>query len=111
MCEDDDVTILVNVFELEPDKLDEFLTHVRERADFMSTQPGFCSLRILRALSVGARFQVEMIAEWASMDALRAAVDQVRFQDTAHRVVESLGVVAHPGVYRVALDIRGRKRS
>jgi heme-degrading monooxygenase HmoA len=51
-----DTITLVNVFEIAPDQLDSFLDAWRARAEFMSAQPGFRSLRVLRAVSTGARF-------------------------------------------------------
>jgi hypothetical protein len=47
---------LVNIFGIEPEQLDSFLGAWHERAEFMSQQPGFRSLRVLRAVSAGARF-------------------------------------------------------
>jgi len=40
---------LINVFEVEPEKLDAFIASWRERAELMSRQPGFRSLRLHRA--------------------------------------------------------------
>jgi heme-degrading monooxygenase HmoA len=93
---------LVNVFELEPDRMDSFLDAWRARVEFMKAQPGFRSLRVLRAVSVGARFQAIVETEWDSVETLQHATDQDRYYESARRVVEDVGVVAHPGVYRLA---------
>ena len=103
-----DVVTLVNVFEVQPDKLEWFLEGWRERARLMSEQPGFRSLRLLRALSAGARFQFVNVAEWDSADALEAATAHGEFQESAQRAVEDLGVIAHPGIYRVAIEVTTR---
>ena len=93
---------LVNVFEFEPDRMDSFLDAWRARAAFMRTQPGFRSLRVLGALSAGARFQAIVEMEWDSVETLHDLTGQVGYYESARRVVEDIGVVAHPGVYRLA---------
>jgi len=95
---------LVNVFEIEPDNLDSFLHAWRQRADFLSQQPGFRSLRLLRAVSVGARFGLVSLVEWESVDALRLATAHEPFYEDA-RAVEELDVNGHPGVYRIVLEV------
>jgi heme-degrading monooxygenase HmoA len=105
---DTDAVTLVNVFEVAPENLDSFLLAWRERAEFMSTQPGFRALQLLRAVSVSAPFQLVNITEWDSIDALQAATTRDEFQETARRAVERFGVIAHPGVYQLAVDINRR---
>lgn len=56
----------INVFEIDHDKVEPFLEGWRERAEFMSKQPGFRSFRLLRALTPDARFQLVNVAEWES---------------------------------------------
>jgi heme-degrading monooxygenase HmoA len=97
-----DTITLVNVFELEPDRMDSFLDAWRARAAFMRTQPGFRSLRVLRALSAGARFQAVVEMEWDSVETLHDVTCQDRYHESARRVVEDVGAIAHPGVYRLA---------
>jgi heme-degrading monooxygenase HmoA len=96
---------LINAFEIEPEKLESFLEGWRERAAIMSTQPGFRSLRLHRALSPDSRFQLVNVAEWKSADALHAAMAQARFKASASRVVSEFGEIAHPAVYRVEFEI------
>jgi heme-degrading monooxygenase HmoA len=93
---------LVNVFELEPDRMDSFLDAWRARVEFLSAQPGFRWLRVLCAVSAGARFQAIVEIEWDSVENLQDATGQDRYYESARRVVEDIGVVAHPGVYRLA---------
>jgi heme-degrading monooxygenase HmoA len=95
---------VVNVFELEPDRMDSFLDAWRARVEFMSAQPGFRSLRVLRAVSAGARFQAIVETEWDNVETLHDATDQDRYYESARRVVEDIGVVAHPGVYGLAWE-------
>jgi deazaflavin-dependent oxidoreductase (nitroreductase family) len=96
---------LINAFEIEPDKLESFLKGWRERATFMSTQPGFRSLRLHRALSPDARFQLVNVAEWDTADALHAATAHAKFKASTSQVLSEFGEIAHPGVYRVDFDI------
>jgi deazaflavin-dependent oxidoreductase (nitroreductase family) len=96
---------LINVFEIEPDKLESFLAGWRHRAAFMSEQPGFRSLRLHRALSPDSRFQLVNVAEWERADALRAATAQDTFKASTSRAVSEFGAIAHPGVYRVAFEV------
>jgi heme-degrading monooxygenase HmoA len=93
---------LVNVFELEPDRMDSFLDAWRARAEFIRAQPGFRSLRVLRALSAGARFQAIVETDWDSVETLHDATCEDRYYEGARRVVEDIGVIAHPGVYLLA---------
>ena len=95
----------INVFEIESGQLESFLTGWRERAAFMSKQPGFRSFRLHRALSPDSHFQLVNVAEWESADALHAAMAQQTFTASVRRAVDELGVTAHPGVYRVAFEV------
>ena len=96
---------LINVFEIEPDKLESFLAGWRERATLMSKQPGFRSLRLHRALSPDFRFQLVNVAQWQTADALHAATAQERFIEGVRRAGDETGVTAHPGLYQVAVEI------
>ncbi|HYB36561.1 MAG TPA: antibiotic biosynthesis monooxygenase family protein [Mycobacterium sp.] len=96
---------LINVFEVEPEKLDAFIASWRERAELMSRQPGFRSLRLHRALSPDSRFQAVNVAQWESADALHTAQAQENWQQMALGAVEELGFTANPAIYRVAIEI------
>jgi heme-degrading monooxygenase HmoA len=96
---------LINAFEIEPEKLEPFLEGWRERAAFMSTQPGFRSLRLHRALSPDSRFQLVNVAEWATADALHAATAQAQFKASTNRALSEFGEIAYPGVYRIDFEI------
>jgi heme-degrading monooxygenase HmoA len=98
-----DTITIVNVFEVEPDRMDSFLDAWRDRAELIRAQPGLRSLRVLRAVSAGARFQAIVETEWDSVETLYDATSQDRYLEGARRVVEEIGVIAHPGVYRLAI--------
>jgi len=97
---------LINVFEISADDIEPFLHDWRERAEFMSKQPGFRSLRLHRALNADTRFQVVNVAEWDSAEALQAATSQAFFQQSAQRSMEQFMVAAHPAIYRVVIETK-----
>jgi heme oxygenase (mycobilin-producing) len=96
---------LINVFEIDSDKLELFFAEWRKRAEFMSKQPGFRSLKLHRALAPDARFQLVNVACWDSADALHAATAQQYFQQSTRRSLHDVEVTAHPAIYRVALEV------
>jgi heme-degrading monooxygenase HmoA len=54
---------LINLFEVDTEKLEAFVAGWRERAELMSKRPGFRSLRLHRALRPDALFQVVNVAQ------------------------------------------------
>ena len=95
---------LINVFEIRQDDVESFLQEWRERAEFLGRQPGFRSLRLHRALSPEARFQLVNVAEWDSAEALQAATSHGFFQQSVRRSMDQFAVAAHPGIYRVVIE-------
>ena len=95
---------LINVFDIRERDIEAFLRQWRERAEFLGSQPGFRSLRLHRALSPDARFQLVNVAEWDSAEALQAATAQDFFQQSAQRSVQEFDVDAFPAVYRVVIE-------
>ena len=95
----------INVFEIDPALVESFLVGWRERAEFMSKQPGFRSFRLHRALTPETPFQLVNVAEWDSIDALRAATAQPFFQESAQRSVADFEVTAHPAISSVAVAV------
>jgi hypothetical protein len=72
---------LINVFEIAPENAEEFLVNWRERAEFMSKQPGFRSFSHAPRALDRVRFQLVNVAEWYSTDALHvAAVLEIALQ-------------------------------
>jgi heme oxygenase (mycobilin-producing) len=96
---------LINVFEVDPEKLETFMAGWRERAELMSKRPGFRSLRLHRAVQPDARFQVINVAQWDSADALNAAMAQQDWRGKVVQAVDELGFTANPGIYRLAFEI------
>jgi heme-degrading monooxygenase HmoA len=104
---DSEPITLINVFEIRQDDVEAFLRDWQERAEFLGRQPGFRSLRLHRALSPDARFQLVNVAEWDSAEALQAATSQDFFQQSAQRSMHEFAVAAHPATYRVVLEATG----
>jgi heme-degrading monooxygenase HmoA len=94
----------VNVFELDPEQVDEFMEGWKERAELMRKQPGFRSFRLHRALSPDASYQLVNVAVWDSLDAVRAATAQPEFQAMIQEAGATFDVVAHPGVYTTIIE-------
>jgi heme oxygenase (mycobilin-producing) len=95
---------LINVFEIGHDDVEEFLREWQQRAEFLGRQPGFRSLRLHRALSPDARFQLVNVAEWDNAEALQAATAQDFFQQSAQRSMQQFAVAANPALYRVVIE-------
>jgi hypothetical protein len=51
---------LINVFEVDPEKLESVVAGWRERAELMRKRPGFRSLQLRRALRPDARFRSKL---------------------------------------------------
>src|SRR5215510_4246934 len=97
---------LINVFEMDAEHVDAFITEWRERAAMMSTKPGFLDSRLHRALSPDARFQVVNVAHWESADAMQAATADPEFQRRIRAVTDNVGkpVSSHVALYKVVVD-------
>jgi heme-degrading monooxygenase HmoA len=66
--------VLINPFEVEEGKEDEFLGWWQQAADHMCAQPGFVRTRLHRAVSPDARFRFINVAEWKSPQDWQAAM-------------------------------------
>jgi heme-degrading monooxygenase HmoA len=98
---------LINVFEIRADDVDLFLQEWQQRAQFLSSQPGFRSLRLHRALNPDSQFQLVNVAEWDSAEALDAATAQDFFRQSTQRSMHDVAVAAHPAIYRVVIEADG----
>jgi heme oxygenase (mycobilin-producing) len=96
---------VANIFDIEPGMLEPCIALWRDRAAFVRQQPGFRSLRLLRAISADARFSLVSLVEWESADSLRLAADQEHYYEGSFRAAEELEVSGHPAVYRVVMDV------
>ena len=72
--------VLINPFEVEEGKEDEFLRRWQQAADHMRTQPGFVNTRLHRAVLPDARFRFVNVAEWRSAKDWQAAMSSSRIR-------------------------------
>jgi heme-degrading monooxygenase HmoA len=94
---------LINVFEIPRDEIDAFIEGWAERAQIMSTYPGFRDSRLHRALSPHGRFQLVNVAHWDTPGDYEAARTDPAFQQSRMRLAEQTpNVVSNVDLYRVA---------
>src|SRR5689334_7362159 len=94
----------VNVIELDPDKVDEFIDGWKERGEIMRRQPGFRSFRLHRALSPDASYQLVNVAVWDNVETMQAATRNPEFQASVREAGARFGAIAHPGVYTTIVE-------
>ncbi|MEU7768995.1 antibiotic biosynthesis monooxygenase family protein [Nocardia sp. NPDC049190] len=92
----------INAIEVPAERVDEFIAQWRERAMLMRTAPGFRDVRLHRALSPDARFQLVNVAHWDSAEACEAA----GANPTVVTSVDEAGKIAgaNPGLYEVVAE-------
>lgn len=92
--------VLINPFEVQEGKEDEFLHWWQLGADYISTQPGFVSARLHRALSPDARFRFVNVAEWKSAEDWQAAISS-RLENVPEGVPFLQAIPNYPSLYEV----------
>lgn len=88
----------ITIIEAEPEKQNEALSLMRERAHFMQRQPGFISIRLHRSLD-GRR--IVNYIQWESRDLLRAAHQSPEFRKAWSQFGNLAGDI-DPHLYEVA---------
>ena len=96
---DDGPVTFINVFEIDPAQIDDFIVGWKQRGEIMRRQPGFRSFHLHRALSADAPYQLVNVAQWDSVEALQAAAQTEEFQASIREAATRFHPVAHPGVY------------
>jgi heme oxygenase (mycobilin-producing) len=71
--------VLINPFEVPPEKEEEFLKGWGAARDFMQRQKGYISTRLHRSLDPTARFRFINLAEWESAADFQAALHHPEF--------------------------------
>lgn len=100
----DSVVTLINTVDVPADRVDEFLADWQQRADLMSTLPGFLDYTLHRAIAADTHYQLINVAHWESEAAFQAALGNAEFnelRDAARRQFD-FSVTATPALYRVA---------
>ncbi|MDQ3859530.1 MAG: antibiotic biosynthesis monooxygenase [Actinomycetota bacterium] len=89
--------VLINAFEVPPDKDDEFIRGWEAARDYLQSQPGYVSTALHGALSPDADFRFVNVVRWQSREAFQAAVQSSGFQAASQRPGD---VPAAPGTLR-----------
>jgi heme oxygenase (mycobilin-producing) len=106
----DTAVTLINVVEIPADQIDQFMVGWKQRADIMSTLPGFHDYALHRALLPESRYQLVNMAHWDSREAFEAAMANPEFHTLRTAVQGELDVTGNAGLYRVvASDHRGEQ--
>ena len=71
---------LMNRFQVDPDRDDQFLELWTRTSMYFRTRPGFVSLRLHRAVSAEAEYRWVNVATWQSEADFRAAHDGEQFR-------------------------------
>jgi heme-degrading monooxygenase HmoA len=87
----------ITVIEVEPDRSEDALGILRERARFMSSQPGFISVSLHRSLD---RRRIVNYVQWQSRDLLQAAHESPEFRKAWQRFDELTDAI-EPSLYEV----------
>jgi heme-degrading monooxygenase HmoA len=95
----------ITIVESEPNKQDEALSLMTERARFMARQPGFISISLHRSLD-GRR--IVNYVQWQNGDLLHAAHQSPEFRNELRRFDQMTGDI-DPHLYEVALVLDDAK--
>jgi heme-degrading monooxygenase HmoA len=87
----------ITVIEVEPGQSEDALGSLRERARFMSGQPGFISVSLHRSLD---RRRIVNYVQWQSRDLLQAAHESPEFRKKWQRFDALTGSI-EPNLYEV----------
>ncbi len=103
MNDDTGPVTLINVFEVPVEQVDTVAERWRERAEIMSTAPGFLDSTLHRAMSSETRFQLINVAHWSSREAWEAATSNPHFQASLRELRDdpSVQFSANPALYQV----------
>lgn len=102
----DAAVTLINVVEIPADQVDQFVIGWKQRAEIMSTLPGFRDYALHRALIANARYQLVNVAHWDSSEAFEAAMANPEFSSGRTGVQDEFDVTGAPALYRVVASGR-----
>jgi heme oxygenase (mycobilin-producing) len=97
---------LINVVEIPADQIYQFMVGWKQRADIMSTLPGFRDYALHRALLPESRFQLVNVAHWDSREAFEAAMTNPEFHSLRTVVQGEFDVTGTPALYQVIASDR-----
>jgi quinol monooxygenase YgiN len=88
--------VLLNVFSVDPDHIDQYLEAWRKDAAWMQKQPGYISTQLHRAVGESAMFV--NYAVWESIDHFKAAFQHPEFKQSLQEYPPS--VTARPHLFQ-----------
>ena len=74
---------VINPFEVPRGREDEALSMWETFAEYFRKQPGYISTKLHKAINPDAKFHLVNIAEWESVEAFQAALNNPEIQDIA----------------------------
>lgn len=104
MSSEEAAVTLINVVEIPADQIDRFMVGWKQRADTMSTLPGFRDYALHQALLPESRFQLVNVAHWDSREAFEAAMANPEFHSLRTAVQGELDVTGNAALYRVVVS-------
>jgi heme-degrading monooxygenase HmoA len=93
-------TVLINVFEVAPEREDEFLRLWSEADRLLNERSGYKSTKLHRAVTPDARFRYINVAELRSVDSWRAAISSPEFAAIGAQMAQ---FQPNPALYAVAV--------
>jgi heme oxygenase (mycobilin-producing) len=107
MCADSHPVVLINPFEVPPDRDTEFVTRWERARDFLAGREGYLDTALHRSLAPEAEFRFVNVARWRSPRDFQAAMAARGFPG------RQLPYVSHPALSEVVAEttrLRGRTR-
>ena len=93
-------TVLINIYEVEQGKEEEFFARWSECAEYLKQQDGYISHQLHQSLNAGARFRYVNVAEWQSPRLFQIAVSSPAFGQLTQRFPAK----SEASLYRVVSD-------
>jgi heme-degrading monooxygenase HmoA len=90
--------VLINAFEVPPDRDEQFIREWQVARDYLSTQPGYVDTALHRSLAPDADFRFVNVARWRTPGDFQAAIQSEGFQQIWR---ESSQFPNHPALYHV----------
>jgi heme-degrading monooxygenase HmoA len=90
--------VLINAFEVPPDRDRDFVSRWERARDFLSQRDGYEDTALHRTVAPDAEFRFVNVARWQSPEAFQAAMAAPRFPG------RPMPYASHPSLYRVVAE-------
>jgi heme oxygenase (mycobilin-producing) len=98
MCADSHPVVLINPFEVPPDRHTEFVTRWERARDFLAGREGYLDTALHRSLAPEAEFRFVNVARWRSPRDFQAAMAAPGFPG------RRMPYASHPALYQVVAE-------